>query len=98
MRRLVLTAVCLLAGCASYYDDYDRYGYHGSYASPSYHYSYTAYHNAPGSPLRLRPLGEHDFYMLDNYPGDYLAAGVWEGIGGLSHFAIHNVLQMLRFY
>lgn len=78
-----------LCGCVSYYDDYDRYSSAGSY----YGYSVPVSGFGYNSPLRLKPLSEHDFYMMNNYPGDYWNMQLWSGISELSRFSIHSIIQ-----
>ncbi len=83
-RNLLLCLVFFsLSACVSYYEEYEQ-----SYYVPSSGYSY--YYT---SPLRLRGLSERDFYMLDNYPGDYFDTQFWSGISSISRFGIHTILQ-----
>lgn len=86
LRVLILLSFLLLSGCVSYYEEYEE-----SYYVPASGYSYY------NSPLRLRGLSENDFYMLDNYPGDYLNAQFWSGVGSVSRFAIHGILQNMAY-
>ena len=82
-RNLLLCLVLFsLSACVSYYEEYER-----SYYVPNSGYSYY------NSPLRLRGLSERDFYMLDNYPGDYFDTQIWSGISSISRFGIHTILQ-----
>ncbi len=82
-RNLLLCLVFFsLSACVSYYEEYEQ-----SYYVPSSGYSYYT------SPLRLRGLSERDFYMLDNYPGDYFDTQFWSGISSISRFGIHTILQ-----
>lgn len=82
-RNLLLCLVFFsLSACVSYYEEYEQ-----SYYVPSSSYSYYT------SPLRLRGLSERDFYMLDNYPGDYFDTQFWSGISSISRFGIHTILQ-----
>lgn len=83
-------AVCLLGGCVSYYDGYDNYGYSGAYVTPSSYYPLSS-----GGSLGFSGLSYNDFYMLDNYPGDYLDTQLWGAVNGLTRFGIHQVFQAL---
>lgn len=96
-KRWLIACFLLISGCVSYYDDYDRNGYHGGYVSPAYHYSYNApvYSYDGSSPIGLRGLTVNDFYMLDNHPGDYFDMQLWGGVSQLSHFAIHNLVRYM---
>lgn len=89
-RLIIVAALMLTVSCVSYYDDFDRNGYHGSYTSPSYHYSYN-------SPIRVRGLSQNDFSMMDNHPGDYFNSQLWSGVGAISAYSMHNFATfMLR--
>ena len=82
IKFFLLLLPLVLSGCVSYYDEYEQ-----SYYVPASGYSYY------NSPLRLRGLTENDFYLLDNYPGDYLNTQFWSGVSSVSRFAIHGILQ-----
>ena len=84
MRGSRLWILLLLSGCVSYYDGYEQ-----SYYVPASTYSYY------NSPLRLRGLSEQDFYMLDNYPGDYLNTQIWSGMSSVGHFAIKSIFESI---
>ncbi len=84
-RLIFLFSIILLCSCVSYYDGYEQ-----SYGVETY----TGY-NYYNSPLRLRGLNENDFYMLDNYPSDYLNTQLWSATSDLSRFAVHNFFQIL---
>ena len=85
-RSCILVSLLLLASCVSYYDEYEQ-----SYYTSGSGYSYY------NSPLRLRGLSENDFYLLDNYPGDYLNTQFWSGVSSVSRFAIHGILQNMAY-
>ena len=84
MRSSRLWILLLLSGCVSYYEGYEQ-----SYYAPTSTYSYY------DSPLRLRGLSEQDFYMLDNYPRDYLNAQFWSGMSSVGRFAIHSFFESI---
>ena len=42
-----------------------------------------------------QPLSRNDFYMLDNYPRDYINSQLWSGASDISRFAIRNLFRAL---
>ncbi len=80
----VIGVIFLLSGCISYYDEYEQ-NYYGPYGEYSYH----------NAPLRIKPLSHNDFYMLDNYPRDYINSQLWSGASDISRFAIYNLFRAL---
>lgn len=84
MRSSRLLILLLLSGCVSYYDGYEQ-----SYYAPASTYSYY------NSPLRLRGLSEQDFYMLDNYPRDYLNTQIWSGMSSVGRFAVKSIFESI---
>ncbi len=79
-----------LGGCVSYYDGYDNYGYSGAYVTPSSYYQLPS-----GGSLGFSGLSYQDFYMLDNYPGDYFDAQLWGAVNCLTRAGIHQMFQLL---
>ena len=85
-----LALIFMLGGCVSYYDGYDNYGYSGAYVTPSSYYQLPS-----GGSLGFSGLSYQDFYMLDNYPGDYFDAQLWGAVNCLTRAGIHQMFQLL---
>lgn len=70
-----------LSACVSYYDDFD---YSRGY-NPGYN-----------SVVRIRPLTENDFFMMNHNSGDYWNAQFWSGVGSLGSYSINSFARYLR--
>lgn len=99
MKKLGLLFISiLLSSCASYYysgydESYYASNFPGYQQRQSQSQTSTQSRSRPQPQLHVRPLNTHDFYMMDNHPGEYFDEQVWNAASGVSSYAIHNFFQ-----